>query len=396
MIVTVRSGDSFWYYSQLFSLPLQLIIDSNLSLSPTKLAIGEKVAIPGYELISYHIKTGDTFWTIAHQYAMPLDQLLLVNERADPYQLQVGQMIQLPRRITKKLVVGQRAYSSKALDNDVAKLLKAYPFIKKDVIGKSVMGKPLVEIRIGNGEKRVHYNGSFHANEWITTPVLMEFVNDYVLALTNGTPLHGLAMLPYYDGVELSVVPMVNPDGVDLVIDGLPADEPYRTDVLDINKGDTDFSGWKANIRGVDLNNQFPADWEKEAVRKPTVPSPRDFPGYHPLSEPESIAMANLTKERDFEKALAFHTQGEVIYWGFEGLEPPASKAIAEEFSRVSGYRAVQYVDSYAGYKDWFIQDWRRPGFTIELGSGKNPLPLTQFPEIYQRTIGILLAGLYM
>lgn len=396
MKVTVRPNDTFWYYSQLFSVPLRLILDSNRSLSLTALPIGSTVDIPGYELVNHEIKAGDTFWNIAYRENIPVDQLLLVNPNVDPHFLQIGETIQIPRRITRKLIQGQRAYSYEALLNDLRTLREAYPFIEQREIGRSVMGKPILELKIGRGGKIVHYNGSVHANEWITTPVLMEFINDYALALTNSTPVRGLAMLPYYEETTLSVVPMVNPDGVNLVIKGAPDEEPFRSEVLAINGGRTDFSNWKANIRGVDLNNQFPAKWEIEAERKPKSPSPRDFPGYQPLSEPEAIALATLTRERDFSRVLSFHTQGEVIYWGFEGFEPPESETTVEEFARVSGYEPIRYVDSYAGYKDWFIQDWRRPGFTVELGRGTNPLPLSQFPEIYQRSFGILLAGLYM
>lgn len=198
-----------------------------------------------------------------------------------------------------------------------------------------------------------------------------------------------------YQSTTLSLVPMVDPDGVDLVINGLPSQEPYRSDVLAINGGSEDFSGWKANIRGVDLNNQFPALWELEAERGPRVPAPRDYAGTGPLTEPESQAMAALTRNNNFSRVLAFHTQGKVIFWGFQGLEPPESEILANEFARVSGYEPIRYVDSYAGYKDWFIQDWRRPGFTIELGQGTNPLPLTQFEQIYQESLGILLVALY-
>ena len=189
---------------------------------------------------------------------------------------------------------------------------------------------------------------------------------------------------------------MVNPDGVTLVQEGPPETEPWRTRVVEWNNGSTDFSGWKANIRGVDLNDQFPANWELERERNPKTPGPRDYGGERPLSEPEAIAMADLTRRRDFAWVLAFHTQGQVIYWGFQGLEPPYSEAMANEFSRVSGYEPVQTLESYAGYKDWFIQDWRRPGFTVELGSGINPLPISQFNEIYEETLGIFLAGLYL
>lgn len=106
--------------------------------------------------------------------------------------------------------------------------------------------------------------------------------------------------------------------------------------------------------------------------------------------------MAELTRRSDFSRVLAFHTQGEVIYWGFENLEPPEAKTIVDEFSRVSGYISIQTVDSYAGYKDWFIQDFRKPGYTVELGKGVNPLPLAQYDEIYEEALGIFLANLYL
>ncbi len=253
MDISARFGDSLWYYSQIFSLPLQLILDSNRSIAPNQLQIGMRVSIPGYVLSSYHVQAGDSLWGIAQRFGLPLDRLLLVNQQLNPAQIQMGESILIPRRITNKLIQGARVYSLRVLSMDLAQLSEAYPFIRREVIGTSVIGHPIEEIRIGYGPKKVHYNGSFHANEWITTPVLMEFINDYVLALTNGTSIRGLSMLPYYESVELSVVPMVNPDGVDLVVDGLPIEEPYRANVLALNGGSTNFSGWKANISGVDL-----------------------------------------------------------------------------------------------------------------------------------------------
>lgn len=106
--------------------------------------------------------------------------------------------------------------------------------------------------------------------------------------------------------------------------------------------------------------------------------------------------MVKLTNDRDFTRVNALHTQGEEIYWGFEGLEPSISAGIVQEYARVSGYKEVHYVDNFAGYKDWFIQEYQRPGFTIELGSGRNPLPIGQFDEIYEESLGIFLANLYL
>lgn len=396
MNIRVRQGDNFWYYSQLFNIPLPLITDSNPNVNPATIQVGQIVRIPGYFVNFYTIQAGDTLWEISNRLNFNVDMLQLLNPTLNPYALQIGQRINIPVRVTSPIVRGKRSYDYTILQNDIRQLVEIYPFIRSRTIGNSVMGKDIFELQIGRGSKKVHMNGSFHAHEWITTPILMQTINEYLLALTNTGSIRGLYMPPYYDAVRLSLVPMVNPDGVNLVINGAPNEQPYRNNVIAINNGSLDFSGWKANIRGVDLNNQYPALWDEEAARKPSQPEPKDFPGYRPLSEPEAIAMANLTREGNFGRALAYHTQGEVIYWGFQGLEPPESQTLVNEFARVSGYRPVRYVDSFAGYKDWFIQEFRKPGFTVELGKGKNPLPISQFEEIFQENLGIFLASLYM
>jgi len=396
MDIVVRQGDSYWYYSQLFHIPLQLILDSNREIPANQLRIGQTIKIPGFVITNYQIRAGDTLWAIAQRSNLPLDSLLLVNPTINPQQLRIGQTIRVPLRIIWRVVEGRQNYTYDLMMNHLVRLKEIYPFIRIPSIGSTVLNRAIPEVNIGAGSKRVHYNGSFHANEWITSAVVMTFLNDYLLALTNQTPIRGLYMNRFYQQVALSIVPMVNPDGVNLVINGPPQEEPWRSRVVEINNGSRNFSGWKANIRGVDLNDQFPARWEIEKARREQQPSPRDYPGEKPLSEPESIAMAELTRRKDFHRVLAFHTQGEVIYWGFLNLEPPEAETIVNEFARVSGYEPIRFVDSYAGYKDWFIQDWRRPGYTVELGTGVNPLPIEQFNEIYGEALGIFLAGLYM
>ncbi|HET7628461.1 MAG TPA: M14 family metallopeptidase [Bacillales bacterium] len=396
MRITIRRGDTLWYVSQLFNVPLQLLIDSNPNVNPQSLAVGKEIDVPGYITESYTIKSGDTFWEIATRRRLSLETLLRANPRMDPLRLRVGETIRIPVRVTDLVVNWRTQYDYETLTRDINRLVDIYPFLRRNRAGNSVMGKEIAELRIGNGPKNVHFDGSFHANEWTTTPMLMRFVNEYLIALTNRGTIRGLYMAPFYSETSLSVVPMVNPDGVNLVIHGLPDQEPYRSQVLRINNGSTDFSGWKANINGVDLNDQFPARWYIEARRREQQPSPANYPGTAPLTEPEAQAIARLTRERNYNRVLAFHTQGEVIYWGFLGYEPPESRVLVNEFSRVSGYRAVRYVDSYAGYKDWFIQEWRRPGFTVEMGTGPKPIPLGQFAEIYQENLGIFLASLYM
>ena len=161
--------------------------------------------------------------------------------------------------------------------------------------------------------------------------------------------------------------------------------------------------GWYIlKLRGVDLNLQFPAGWEQAREIKYAQgfnkPAPRDFVGYQPLSAPEAIAVYNFTLKRNFRLVIAYHTQGREIYWNFQNYNPPRGEYIGRRFSEVSGYSLedVPYNSSFAGYKDWFIQNYNRPGYTIESGLGQNPLPISQFDEIYRNNLGILVLGLVL
>lgn len=394
MKVKIRPGDTFWFYSQLFTIPYQLIEDANKQTSPNSLQIGQEIHIPGFVTEPYLIKKGDSFWKIAQSRNIPLDAILLLNQEVNPYTLPINTTIYLPKRIVTPIVTQVDKYDFQQMQKDLQTLQEIYPFLTLTSAGESVLKKPIYEVTLGRGSRVVHINGAFHANEWITVPVIMRILNEYLLSLMNGNPIKGFQSLPLYLKNRLSIVPMVNPDGVDLVLNG-PSSE-MRNQLLAINEDSEDFSGWKANIRGVDLNNQYPANWEIEKERKiPKSPAPRDYPGDAPLTEPEAIAMKRLAETKQFSRVLAFHTQGREIYWGYEGLEPPESEILAREFARVSGYEAVRYIDSHAGYKDWFIQTFRRPGFTFELGLGVNPLPISQFPMIYEEMLGVFFVALF-
>ena len=103
----------------------------------------------------------------------------------------------------------------------------------------------------------------------------------------------------------------------------------------------------------------------------------------------------NFTLMHNFRLVIAYHTQGQEIYWQFQDYNPPQSFEIGQKLSEASGYKLADtpYNSSFAGYKDWFIQTYNRPGYTIEAGIGENPLPISQFDEIYNDNIGILILG---
>ena len=117
--------------------------------------------------------------------------------------------------------------------------------------------------------------------------------------------------------------------------------------------------------------------------------------GNAPLVAPEAIAVYRFTNFHQFRLTISYHTQGEEIYWEFQSYAPEGAFEIGTRFSNSSGHRLanVPYNSSFAGYKDWFIQDFNRPGYTIEAGLGQNPLPISQFNKIYNDNEGILVLG---
>jgi g-D-glutamyl-meso-diaminopimelate peptidase len=196
------------------------------------------------------------------------------------------------------------------------------------------------------------------------------------------------------------MVPMVDPDGVDLVVGVLqPGDIQFdlaqrlARDYPTIPFPD----GWKANLLGVDLNLNYPAGWlqarEIKFSQGFTTPGPRDYVGRAPLNQFETRALAGYTEFIDPALVLAYHSQGKEIYWSFQDIFVEGARELGEQFAQVSGYTLTEpaFNSSFAGYKDWFIQNFRKPGYTVEVGRGVNPLPLSQFDEIYRDNLGILV-----
>ena len=276
----------------------------------------------------------------------------------------------------------------------------AYPFLQTELLARTAFGRPITAASLGRGDRRVLYSAAHHANEWLTATVLLKFLEDYAQALETDGTIGGVSARELYETATIFLVPMVDPDGVDLVTGAVTEKEREQARALAEFYPNILFpDGWKANLSGVDLNLQYPAGWltarEIKFAQGYTRPGPRDFVGRFPLSQPEVQALADYTQRIDPELVIAWHSQGEVIYWQYGGIEVPGAREIAERFADLSGYRLedTPYNSSFAGYKDWFIQTYRRPGFTIEVGTGENPLPLSQFEEIYTASLPILVAG---
>ena len=292
--------------------------------------------------------------------------------------------------------------TSRLCEDTILALVERYPFLRTEKLGVTAFGRSLRTLVVGNGPRKVVYSAAHHANEWITTPVLLKFAEELAAAMEAGGEIFGTDAGQLADTATIYMVPMVDPDGVDLVTGAIePGTLQYETARrLADNYPAIPFpEGWKANLLGVDLNLNYPAGWlqarEIKFSQGYTRPGPRDYVGRAPLNQIETRLLAGYTEFLDPALVLAYHSQGEEIYWQFLDYDVPGARELGERFAEVSGYRLAEtpYESSFAGYKDWFIQKFRRPGYTIEVGSGTNPLPLEQFDKIYQDNLGILVTA---
>ncbi len=292
--------------------------------------------------------------------------------------------------------------TSKNTQREIESLLRTYPFMRSEQLATTAFGRPISTLVVGNGPRKVIYSAAFHANEWITTLILLTFARQFGEAIVSGGEIAGQNARELKEKVTIYMVPLVNPDGVDLVTGAIdPASPEYAlATALSENYPNIPFpAGWKANLLGVDLNLQFPAGWaqarEIKFMQGFTRPGPRDYVGRAPLDQVESRAMEGYTQAIDPALVLAFHSQGEEIYWQFDDIFVPGARELGERLAQVSGYTLsdTPFASSFAGYKDWFIKMYRRPGYTVEVGRGENPLPIEQFPEIYQANLPLLVAA---
>ena len=208
--------------------------------------------INGYT--TYTIKSGDTLYTLSSTFNTSLSRILMANPQiSNPNRLSVGEKIIIP---FGNVVTTNVSYTYNLFMMNLSALKKIYPFITLGSIGNSVMGKAIPYAKIGNGSKEVFYSAAIHANEWITAPLLMKFLENLALAYTNNSSIYNFNARELLNQVSIYLVPMANPDGVDLVTGALKESSSYYQSAKQISENYSNIkfpTGWKANINGVDL-----------------------------------------------------------------------------------------------------------------------------------------------
>ncbi|MDF2613310.1 MAG: hypothetical protein K0S71_1096 [Clostridia bacterium] len=239
------------------------------------------------------------------------------------------------------------------LNTNLEMIHNEYPdFTELKSIGASIKGKDIKALKIGTGEKSILINGAHHGREMMTAVLCTQQAKELADKYAEDEVIRRKL-----DTVSVWFVPLTNPDGV--------------------LKALTTYPSWKANAGGVDLNRNYPTKGAKRTVFRP---SSKEYHGPQPFSEPETIAIRDFCYEQNFETAIAYHSAGEMVYWWFyqQGECLDKSRSIAKKISSATGYRLVPIAESKGGYgfTDWFIAEFNKPAFTLEIGKTCNGLPL--------------------
>lgn len=282
-----------------------------------------------------------------------------------------------------------RQYGYRDLKPALKAIERLYPGVKLASIGRSALGQDIPAAVLGSGPVEIFISGAWHGDENITAAFLVKFIEDACLNFES----------PYWTSLlksaTLYFAPMINPDGCEIATHGEDLPPPLAEAAAAIAPPFYERGLWRANGQGIDLNNQFPARWEESLRRLQYNVPPRGSAGNQPLEAPESRAVYEFTLEHNFAAVICYHSQGEVVFWrSLNGQETPAMKRLAETYSRESGYYPVSTTDLSGGYRDWFVTTFNRPGLTVEVGRGENPLPLQQFENIWERNSRALMWSL--
>lgn len=269
-------------------------------------------------------------------------------------------------------------------------------------IGKTADDRDILDAVIGseNATKDIIIQYSMHAREYINTPLAMRQMEEFLKGWENQN-YNGKKYSALVQNVRLHILPMVNPDGISIVQSGFEAirNESMRAALNDIwqydrenGRGSANYetycSRWKANGRGVDLNRNFDQGWATTGGA--AWYSSSGYPGESAASENETKAIVRLADAVNCIGEIAYHSMGQVIYWdyGTTGDLHEKDKRLATLVEGLTGYALNSTIDTgqnSSGCSDYFILVRGVPAITIETGKETCPVPIEQWPDLWER-----------
>lgn len=261
-------------------------------------------------------------------------------------------------------------------------LAQKHGMINHSIIARSILSRPIEAYFIGEGKRGITVLASHHALESITTNVAFLLI-DYIMQKSKEGRINDVDCKMLLSKYSFLIVPCVNPDGVELRINGA-SDSLLRERQMRLSGGD--FTSWQANARGVDLNHNYDhrfSEYKRIEAEKGIAPGATLYSGEYPESEPETRGVANFIRTLMPSAVVSLHTQGEEIYY-----QPKDRRMhrLAERLASKCGYSLAEPegTAAYGGLAD-YCGSLGIPSFTVELGKGANPLPEGDVPRIFSQ-----------
>ena len=310
------------------------------------------------------------------------------------------------------------SYSSDDLYRTAVNLTARYPeILTLEIIGRSVDMNPIYVLVLTADVKetmeredinvyRKHYfvEAGTHARENANPSIVMKQIEDFCKDYYDDVHIEEFSLSEMLEGAVIHFVPLVNPDGYDLVLDGLGSVRTFMGKEALAGVNDTDYVKFKANLAGVDINRNYPLEyfdpstgrWVRNISKNTnalysSVPRGSYYPGPISGSEPETRAIMRYILKYDFRNYISYHSRGNAIIastdWFGEEYTLRQSK-LAAIASDVTGYDILMsYDENGSGYfSDFAAAQTLKPTVTVETTTAELPTSQLYFAEAYKRT----------
>lgn len=288
---------------------------------------------------------------------------------------QAGLEPELILEVNKQELIDTQFHNLQQVDSILLAIEKQYcSILKIEKIGESAFYKlPIKAIKISDfplqdeNEPSVLFTAAHHANEPLGVEICL-YIVQYLCNYYQTDP----EVKTWIDNCEIWIVPVVNPDGYQLVFNDRSR-LIWRKNLRD-NNNDGKFS---PEFDGVDLNRNYDYHWGIEGDR---FPNSSYYPGPFPFSEPETQAIRNLSERERFVYHLDFHSAGELVLYPSSNPLDEQVIQIAEQIARIIEKRCRRNHYSIAPLNDrvgqcslWMYNELGVLSFTVEAGDSYFP-----------------------
>jgi g-D-glutamyl-meso-diaminopimelate peptidase len=241
--------------------------------------------------------------------------------------------------------------------NKIYDLRDKYSVMPK-ISGKSILGRGIFTIPIGNPDGAVMIIGGVQGNHWLTSIMLLLFCEELLATYENGGKLMGMSIKKILESRGVIILPCLNPDSFEITSRNL---NDGRQTVEDIISKESPLSICNAN--GVDISKNFETNWISGKSNKNLG---EIYSGKAPFSEPESLCVARLCFDYNVKQLITLGLGKKEIAYGYRDYAPPESKLMAEMIASGSDYKVCKNYDKHC-FNNWFVKNFRRPSFSINI-----------------------------